>query len=82
MAAVRVSVLRRESDASATELDGLRNASANALRAAASDLATCNRVAAAYGVVVNEAGAFAQDVARDADQCHSDIQTLKEAWPR
>ena len=79
-AAHRAVVLRRDADAARAGLDGLRQSADTALRAAASGLDACNAVVAAYGVVLAEGGAFIQDVARAADQCLSDHQTLKDAW--
>ena len=71
--------VRRDSD---TALDGLRNATAAAVRAASESLDACNRVVATHGDILAECSGTLQKVAGDADQCFSDIQTLEESWPK
>ena len=71
--------VRRSSDSA---LDGLRNATAGALRAASESIDACNRVVATHGTILSECSGTLQKVAGDADQCFSDIQTITEAWPK
>ncbi|MDD3965325.1 MAG: hypothetical protein PHD99_04755 [Candidatus Moranbacteria bacterium] len=78
----RAILLRRNDDLSRSALDSLRESSAAAVRAAANDLAACNRIAAAQSAVLNEGGELLQEVSRDADQCFSDLQLTQEAWPK
>ena len=70
--------VRRDSD---TALDGLRNATAAAVRAASESLDACNRVVAAHGDILSECSGTLQKVAGDADQCFSDIKLMQDAWP-
>jgi len=71
--------VRRDSESA---LDGLRNATAAAVRAASESLDACNRVVATHGTILAECSGTLQKVAGDADQCFSDIQTLEESWPK
>ena len=71
--------VRRDSD---TALDGLRNATAAAVRAASESLDACNRVVATHGDILAECSGTLQKVAGDADQCFVDQQTLTESWPK
>ena len=71
--------VRRDSESA---LDGLRNATAAAVRAASESLDACNRVVAAHGDILSECSGTLQKVAGDADQCFSDIQTLTDSWPK
>ena len=80
-ATARAAVLRRDAAAARAGLDGLRDASAAALRTADAGLDACNAVVTAYAVSLAEGAGFAVDVAAAADQCLSDQQTLKDAWP-
>ena len=78
----RMVVLHRDADLARSGLDGLRESTDRAMRAATADLATCRSVVAAHGVVLAESSGTIQEVARDADQCFSDLQTMTEAWPK
>jgi len=71
--------VRRDSESA---LDGLRNATAAAVRAASESLDACNRVVAAHGDILAECSSTLQKVAGDADQCFVDQQTLTESWPK
>jgi len=71
--------VRRNSDSA---LDGLRNATAAALRAAGESLDACTRVVKTYDLVFTESASLNAKVAGDADQCFSDQQTLIESWPK
>jgi hypothetical protein len=62
--------------------NGLRLTSTAAVRASEADPAACNSIIAAYDSVVAASSEFIQQMARDADQCHSDIQLMQEAWPK
>lgn len=79
-AARRVVVLRRDADAARTELDGLRSASADALRAAATGLDACLARATAYDQLLTASAGAYQDMARKADGHVSDVRTLTGAW--
>jgi len=71
--------VRRSSDSA---LDGLRNATAAAMRAASESLDACNRVVATHGDILAECSGTLQKVAGDADQCFVDQQTLTDSWPK
>lgn len=81
-AAGRAVVLRRDADGSRNAGNGLRIASTAAVRTATDDPATCNSIIAAYSAVATASSDFIERVARDADQCHSDLQLINEAWPK
>lgn len=81
-ATARNSVLRADADSARDSLVGLRSSADAALRTAASSLDACNRVAAAQNIVVAASGEFIQTVVTDADQCHSDLTLMREAWPK
>jgi hypothetical protein len=74
--------VRVDSDGSRNAGNGLRIASTSSARAAFDDPTACNSVIAAYDSVVAASSEFIQQMARDADQCHSDIQLMQEAWPK
>jgi hypothetical protein len=74
--------VRVDSDRSRNAGNGLRLTSTAAVRASEADPAACNSIIAAYDSVVAASSEFVQRVARDADQCHSDIQLMQEAWPK
>lgn len=80
--AVRNVRVRVDSDRSRNAGNGLRDTSAAAVRTITSDPAACNAVIAAYDSVVAASSEFIQDVARSADQCHSDLEMMAEAWPK
>ena len=81
-AASRGIALRRAAAGAAAAGHGLRLTSADAVRTAASDPATCDAIVGAYAAVLAEATDFAGGVASEADLCFSDQATLKEAWPK
>jgi hypothetical protein len=74
--------VRVDSDRSRNAGNGLRLTSTAAVRASEADPAACNSIIAAYDAVVAASSEFIQRMARDADQCHSDIQLMQEAWPK
>ena len=74
--------VRVDSDGSRNAGNGLRLTSTAAVRASEADPAACNSIIAAYDAVVAASSEFIQQMARDADQCHSDIQLMQEAWPK
>ena len=74
--------VRVDSDGSRNAGNGLRLASTAAVRTATDDPATCNSIIAAYGAVATASSDFIERVARDADQCHSDVELMQEAWPK
>jgi hypothetical protein len=63
------------------EHDGLRDALDAANRAAQADAETCRRYAGAATAVVAAMARAGEDMARAADQCHSDLTLLREAPP-
>ena len=73
--------VRVDSDRAGNAGNGLRLASAT-LRTNEVDPATCDSIVAAFDTVVATSSEFIQDVARDADQCHSDLQLIQESWPK
>ena len=81
-AVLRNRTLRRESDASRAAAVSLRQSSDSAVRAAGTDAATCAHVVTAYGIVFAECTGTLQEVARDADQCQSDLKLMQESWPK
>jgi antitoxin component of MazEF toxin-antitoxin module len=74
--------VRTDADNSRNAGNGLRIASVATVRAAADDPSTCNSIITAYDAVVSASADFIRDVSRDADQCHSDVQMMQEAWPK
>ena len=74
--------VRVDSDGSRNAGNGLRLASTATVRASEDFTDACRSIIAAYDSVVTASSDFIQDVARDADQCHSDIQLMQEAWPQ
>ena len=80
-AAKRVAAMAGVSDSNRTELQRLQSQSAESLRAAAGSLDACLASAHALSVVSNQCADSYSTLARDADQCFSDLQTLTEAWP-
>ena len=73
--------VRVDSDRAGNAGNGLRLASAT-MRTNEVDPATCDSIVAAFDTVVATSSEFIQDVARDADQCHSDLQLIQESWPK
>lgn len=78
----RVVVLRRDASAARTELDGLRSANSDALRAAATGRDACLERAATYGQLLSASAAAYQELAGKADGHVSDVKTLVQAWPQ
>ena len=74
--------VRVDADRAGNAGNGLRLASTAAVRTATDDPATCNSIIAAYGAVATASSDFIERVSRDADQCHSDLQMIQEAWPK
>lgn len=81
-AAGRAVVLRRESDAAGFSGNGLRSTSTATVRASEDFTDACRSIIAAYDSVVATGSDLLREVARDADQCGSDLQMIQEAWPR
>lgn len=74
--------VRVDSDGSRNAGNGLRLTSTATVRASEDFTDACRAIVAAYDSVVAASSDFIQDVARDADQCHSDIQLMQDAWPQ
>ena len=74
--------VRVDADGSRNAAGGLRIASTAAARTANDDPSTCGAIIAAYSAVVAASSDFIERVARDADQCHSDVQLMQDAWPK
>ena len=81
-AASRVAVLRADADGARNAGHGLRIATDAAVRTASDSPDACNRVATACSSVVAASTDFIQTVVTDADQCHSDLTLMREAWPK
>jgi len=62
--------------------NGLRITSTATVRSAEADPSSCNSIIAAYSAMVTTGSEFIQEVARDADQCHSDLQLMTDAWTK
>ena len=62
--------------------NGLRSASTDAVRTAASDSDACGAVVTAYGVILDEGSRLLGEVAAVADQCISDNKALTEGWQK
>jgi len=77
---------RRDLDATRrageSALDGLRNSTATALRAAGESIEACTAHATTAGELLNLCAARYTDVAAAADGHASDVQTLTESWPK
>lgn len=74
--------VRTDADGSRNAGNGLRIASTATVRAVEADPSTCNSIITAYDAVVAAGEEFIREVARDADQCHSDIKMMQDAWPK
>ena len=74
--------VRVDSDRAGNAGNGLRIASTATVRASEDFTDACRAVIAAYDTVVAAGSDFIQRVSTDADQCHSDIQLMQEAWPK
>lgn len=74
--------VRVDSDRSRNAAGGLRIATEATVRTAEADPSTCNSIIAAYSAVATASSDFIERVARDADQCHSDLTLMTEAWPK
>lgn len=62
--------------------NGLRVASTATVRSAEDFTDACRSIIATYDTVVATGSEFIQEVAASADQCHSDLQLVQEAWPK
>ncbi len=78
----RMVVLRRDADRARAAADGLRIATEQAMRDAATSHAACTERAHTLSVVLNQCGAAYQELGAVADRHASDVQTLMAAWPR
>ncbi len=81
-AAARTAAIRRDADLNRTELERLRLASADAVRAAAASLDACVNAVHAFDLISTQCAARLVEVARDADGFASDSLTLQQAWPK
>ncbi len=79
---VRSGALRRDAAASRSSLDGLRDATATAVRDAATSVDACTQRAAALGELFSASAESYRELAEKADRHASDVRTLSEAWPR
>jgi len=80
--ATRAVALRADADAARGELDGLRGATADAVRTASANLEACTGQASALGVVFDQCTRQLQAVAADADEWSNQAVTLQNAWPK
>jgi hypothetical protein len=74
--------IRTDVDSSRNAGNGLRIASASAVRAAAESVDTCPVATAALAAVFDQCVGELQTLAERADGHVSDIQTLTESWPK
>lgn len=74
--------VRVDSDGSRNAAGGLRIATANTVRSAASDPATCSLAAATLGELFTESVTAYRELAETADRHASDIQLMQDAWPK
>ena len=81
-AAGRVAVMRRESAAVGTELDGLRDDLDVTRRPAGTALAACNYHAATVSQLLVESATVNRELAQACDGHASDVRTLMDAWPK
>jgi hypothetical protein len=81
-AAARLVVLRVDADRARAALVSLSDATASALRGAATSHDACIERATATSELLNSCGAAYQDLGERADRHASDVRTLMEAWPR
>jgi len=81
-AAGRVAVIRSESTAVGTELDGLRDDLDVIRRAAGTALAACNQHANTLSQLLVESATVNRELAQACDGHASDVRTLSEAWPQ
>lgn len=81
-AASRAVTIRADADSAAASGNGLRVTSTDTVRAAAADTDACSRIVATYDQLLTDGSRLLQEIARDADQCVSERQTLVAAWPK
>lgn len=81
-AAARSVVLRRSADAAGNAGSGLRQSSADTLRAAQADPTACRASAVEYDFVLGAISHEAERLAVEADLWESDAKTLTEEWPK
>jgi hypothetical protein len=81
-ATARAVALRRDADGSRAALVGLRDATDSALSAAATSLDACNSTASTLGELLGTVAQAGGDIAAAADRHASDVQTLKDSWPK
>jgi hypothetical protein len=78
----RAAGLRADADRARAGLDGLRDAAATSLRAAAVSLDACIAGATTASQLLNDSATAYQELAAAADGHVNDIVTLREGWPR
>lgn len=81
-AVARGRVLRADAAAARNELDKLRRASDNAVRAATASLDACTGAVVTYSGLLDSCGRALTDLGAKADGHASDVRTLTDAWPR
>jgi hypothetical protein len=81
-ATARAGTLRRDADAARSSADSLRDATAAALRAAATDQATCIERTTTFSELFTASVRAYQGMAATADRHVSDVKTLNDAWPK
>lgn len=74
--------VRVDADRAGNAAGGLRLATEATVRTVEADPAACDTVVAAYSAVVATSSDFIRAVSADADQCHSDLTLMTEAWPK
>ena len=78
----RVAAADRDRDRAITELDRLRIASADAVRAASASTTACTAAVGTYAQLLDACGSELVRVAQDADRWSNQALMYQDAWPR
>ena len=78
----RVAAINRVADSNRTELERLRIASADAVRAASAGLDACTSTLATHSQLLTQCSKRLVEVAHDADQWAIHAMMLQDGWPR
>lgn len=78
----RLVLLRHDADIARSELDGMREQSAESLRAASASHSACLERATTATKLLNSCAGEYQSLGERADRHVNDIKTLTESWPK
>jgi hypothetical protein len=81
-ATARTAALRRDADALRGSVNSLSSFTAETMRAAHTSFAACTVRVDTLGELLDASTEAYRDLAGEADRHTSDIQTLRDAWPK